>query len=134
MWRIANRAGLVIAALIVWLRADRRSARADYAATSLRPLRPSRRLPSPASAGPCQDHHWIGREVEDTAIGGRGIPWAIAPDGDETRPVAWPRPKGGGRERTTDPAALTHPVPLTPDTRPRRRAAQRLDEGTAANR
>ncbi|CAL9673115.1 hypothetical protein SUDANB105_07666 [Streptomyces sp. enrichment culture] len=47
--------------------------------------------------------------------------------------MAWLRPKGGGTEWTTDPAALTNPAPLTPDTRPSRQETQRLDEGAAAN-
>ncbi|MFJ3310482.1 hypothetical protein ACIPSA_47460 [Streptomyces sp. NPDC086549] len=65
-----------------------------------------------------RDHRWIGREVEDTATGRRGILRAIAPDGDKPRPVAWLRPEGGGTEWTTDPGSLANPAPLTPDSHP----------------
>lgn len=48
-----------------------------------------------------RDHPWMGRDVEDTATGRRGILRAIAPDIDRPRPVAWPMPAGGGTEWTT---------------------------------
>ncbi|MER6332625.1 hypothetical protein ABT298_25515 [Streptomyces sp. NPDC001034] len=63
-------------------------------------------------------HPWIGRTVEDTATGCRGILWALAPDGDDPRPVAWLSPLGGGREWTTEPDALADPAPITPESRP----------------
>lgn len=63
------------------------------------------------------DHKWLGREVEDTETGRRGILRAIAPDVDRPRPVAWLMPQGGGMEWTTDPGALAHPAPRTPDAR-----------------
>ncbi|MFK0112013.1 hypothetical protein [Streptomyces sp. NPDC091217] len=62
------------------------------------------------------DHQWLGREVEDTETGRRGILRAIAPDVEHPRPVAWLMPTGG-MEWTTDPGALDNPAPLTPDTR-----------------
>ena len=65
------------------------------------------------------DHPWIGRAVEDTASGRRGILRAIAPDADQPHPVAWLRPPGGGIEWTTAPGALANPAPLTPDTNPK---------------
>ncbi|MFB7032205.1 MULTISPECIES: hypothetical protein [unclassified Streptomyces] len=63
-----------------------------------------------------REHCWIGREVEDTATGRRGILHAIAPDTDENTPVAWLRPIGGGTEWTTYPTALANPATLTPNT------------------
>ncbi|SFN95619.1 hypothetical protein SAMN04487980_104019 [Streptomyces sp. cf124] len=65
-----------------------------------------------------RDHPWIGREVDDTTTGHRGILRAIAPDTDRPLPVAWLLPAGGGTEWTTDPGALANPAPLTPDTHP----------------
>ncbi|MFF3196711.1 hypothetical protein [Streptomyces misionensis] len=64
-------------------------------------------------------HRWIGREVTDSATGRRGILRAVAPDGDDPRPVAWLAPVGGGREWTTALGALTDPAPITPDSHPR---------------
>ncbi|MFC9484601.1 hypothetical protein ACFTZM_00790 [Streptomyces hydrogenans] len=63
-----------------------------------------------------QKHRWIGREVEDTVTGRRGILTAVAPDGADplARPLAWLRPLGGGTEWTTAPAALAKPSPITP--------------------
>ena len=66
-----------------------------------------------------RDHPWIGRAVEDTATGRRGILRAIAPDVDHSRPVAWLRPTAGGMEWTTDPGSLANPAPLTSDTHPK---------------
>lgn len=63
-----------------------------------------------------RDHKWLGREVEDTATGRRGILRAIAPDVNKPRPVAWLQPEGGGTEWTTEPGSLANPAPLTPDT------------------
>ena len=60
----------------------------------------------------------IGRDVADAATGRRGTLRAIAPDVDQTRPVAWLLPAGGGMEWTTDPGALANPAPITPDTHP----------------
>ncbi|MFE9356359.1 hypothetical protein [Streptomyces olivaceoviridis] len=67
-------------------------------------------------------HPWIGRAVLDTATGRRGILRAVAPlpNSNSTRPVAWPRPAGGGREWTTSLGALSDPVPITPGTHPAR--------------
>ncbi|MET8566153.1 hypothetical protein ABZV75_38430 [Streptomyces flaveolus] len=65
-------------------------------------------------------HPWIGRAVLDTATGRRGVLRAVAPLPDGTRPVAWLRPAGGGREWTTSLGALTDPAPITPDTHPAR--------------
>ncbi|MGW4781464.1 hypothetical protein ACWEPA_33000 [Streptomyces filamentosus] len=63
-----------------------------------------------------QKHRWLGREVEDTVTGRRGILTAVAPDPADprARPLAWLRPLGGGTEWTTTPAALASPSPLTP--------------------
>ncbi|MFC9259330.1 hypothetical protein ACFRFJ_21235 [Streptomyces hydrogenans] len=72
-------------------------------------------------------HRWIGREVEDTATGRRGVLTAIAPDTDDSRPMAWLRPAGGGTEWTTDPAALARPTPVTPSTHPPRKKAPPAD-------
>jgi hypothetical protein len=66
-----------------------------------------------------RDHPWMGREVEDTATGRRGVLRAIAPDGDSTESVAWLAPAGGGTEWTTSPRALSNPAPIAP-TRTRR--------------
>jgi hypothetical protein len=63
-----------------------------------------------------RDHPWLGRTVEDTTTGRRGILRAIAPDGDRPQPVAWLLPEGGGTEWTTDPDALANPAPITPVT------------------
>lgn len=63
-----------------------------------------------------RDHPWIGRNVEDTATGRRGILRAIAPDGNKPGPVAWLLPEGGGTEWTTDPGSLANPAPTTPET------------------
>ncbi|MFC9730718.1 hypothetical protein ACFWGM_08885 [Streptomyces roseolus] len=60
-------------------------------------------------------HPWLGREVEDTATGRRGILRAVTPEGHDPRPKAWLLPPGGGTEWTTDVSALT---PITPVTRP----------------
>ncbi|MFD5454240.1 hypothetical protein [Streptomyces olivaceus] len=38
-----------------------------------------------------REHQWIGQEVEDTAIGRRGILRVIAPDGDRPRRAPGPR-------------------------------------------
>lgn len=61
------------------------------------------------------DHPWIGRNVEDTATGRRGILRAIAPDGAEPRPMAWLLSEGG-TEWTTDPGSLANPAPIAPET------------------
>ncbi|CAL9673100.1 hypothetical protein [Streptomyces sp. enrichment culture] len=66
-------------------------------------------------------HPWIGRDVEDTLTGRRGILRALAPDGDSPRLVAWLRPPGGGVEWTTHPDALANPAPITPGIHPRAR-------------
>ncbi|MFC8856840.1 hypothetical protein ACFT5D_27730 [Streptomyces sp. NPDC057144] len=63
-----------------------------------------------------RSHRWLGRVVEDTATGRKGILRAVAPDIDTPRTVAWLAPVGGGREWTTAPGALANPAPLTPDT------------------
>ncbi|MFF6888723.1 hypothetical protein ACFY9F_36735 [Streptomyces sp. NPDC012421] len=62
-----------------------------------------------------QAHRWLGREVEDTVTGRRGILTAVAPEGADprARPLAWLRPLGGGTEWTTFPAALANPSPST---------------------
>ncbi|MEV6318973.1 hypothetical protein [Streptomyces sp. NPDC051776] len=65
-----------------------------------------------------RDPPWIGRGVADTVSGRRGILRAIASDVDHPRPVAWLRPRRGGTEWTTDPAALADPAPITADTSP----------------
>lgn len=65
-----------------------------------------------------QDHPWIGRNVEDTATGRRGILRAIAPDDGKPHPVAWLMPDGGGTEWTTSPSMLANPAPITPDAHP----------------
>ncbi|MCZ9349063.1 hypothetical protein NGM36_04505 [Streptomyces mutabilis] len=65
-----------------------------------------------------RSHRWIGRVVEDTATGRTGILRAIAPDTDDSRPVAWLAPVGGGLEWTTAPSALANPAPITADTHP----------------
>ncbi|MFF8732769.1 hypothetical protein ACF073_40845 [Streptomyces sp. NPDC015171] len=65
-----------------------------------------------------RDHPWIGRNVEDTATGRRGILRAVAPAPDTKRPVAWLAPTGGGTEWTTSLGALANPEPITPDTHP----------------
>ncbi|MGA5183034.1 hypothetical protein [Streptomyces pseudogriseolus] len=61
-----------------------------------------------------QPHPWIGRDVEDTATGRRGILRAIAPDLNGTKPVAWLHPRGGGPEWNTDPKALADPAAAPP--------------------
>ncbi|UFR07157.1 hypothetical protein KBP30_41200 [Streptomyces sp. Go40/10] len=65
-------------------------------------------------------HPWIGRTVEDTATGRRGILTAVAPPPGTSRPVAWLAPDGG-REWTTSLGALANPGPITPDTHPGQR-------------
>ncbi|AKN75016.1 hypothetical protein QR97_39770 [Streptomyces sp. PBH53] len=64
-------------------------------------------------------HPWIGRTVEDTATGRRGVLRAVAPDPETSRPVAWLAPAGGGTEWTTALGAVANPAPITPDTHPR---------------
>ncbi|MFJ7242979.1 hypothetical protein ACIQWB_38505 [Streptomyces olivaceus] len=64
-----------------------------------------------------RSHEWIGQVVEDTATGRTGILRAIAPDTDAPRLLAWLAPVGGGREWTTDPSMLVHPVPTSPGPR-----------------
>ncbi|MFF8911673.1 hypothetical protein [Streptomyces olivaceoviridis] len=59
-------------------------------------------------------HPWIGRAVLDNETGRRGILRAVAPLPESTRPVAWLRPSGGGREWTTSLGALSDPAPITP--------------------
>ncbi|MFI1507583.1 hypothetical protein [Streptomyces sp. NPDC020597] len=66
-----------------------------------------------------REHPWIGREVEDTATGRRGVLRAIAPDLNGTRALAWLRPATGGMEWTTNPSALDNPAPVTADSHPR---------------
>ncbi|MFF6801170.1 hypothetical protein [Streptomyces sp. NPDC012616] len=66
-----------------------------------------------------REHPWIGREVEDTATGRRGILRAIAPDYNPTHPVAWLQPATGGTEWTTAPDALANPAPVTADNHPK---------------
>ncbi|MEU3862907.1 hypothetical protein AB0F03_37450 [Streptomyces sp. NPDC028722] len=65
------------------------------------------------------DHPWVGREVEDTASGRRGILRAVAPEGDPPRAVAWLRPAGGGTEWTTAVSALANPALIKPETHPK---------------
>ncbi|MGV9690556.1 hypothetical protein ACWDUX_15745 [Streptomyces sp. NPDC003444] len=62
-----------------------------------------------------QKHRWIGRKVEDTVTGRRGILTAVAPDGADSLayPLAW-LCLLGGTEWTTAPAALAKPSPITP--------------------
>lgn len=61
-----------------------------------------------------QKHRWLGREVEDTVTGRRGVLTAVAPDAADprARPLAWLRPLGGGTEWTTPPSALANPSPI----------------------
>ncbi|MFD4392621.1 hypothetical protein [Streptomyces sp. NPDC058495] len=63
-------------------------------------------------------HRWLGRDVEDTMTGRRGILRAVAPEGDDPSPKAWLLPAGGGTEWTTDVSALADPAPITPATHP----------------
>lgn len=66
-----------------------------------------------------RDHPRLGRIVEDTTTGRRGILRAIAPGGDRPQPVTWLIPVGGGTEGTTDPDTLANPAPNTPVTHPK---------------
>ncbi|GHG04134.1 hypothetical protein ACFFSH_39010 [Streptomyces filamentosus] len=63
-------------------------------------------------------HRWLGRDVEDTTTGRRGILRAIAPEGDAPGLRAWLLPVGGGTEWTTEISALANPAPISPTTRP----------------
>lgn len=65
------------------------------------------------------DHPWIGRDVEDTASGRRGILRAIAPDVDQPHLVAWLRPPAAGLSGPPTRGRLANPAPLTPDTNPK---------------
>ncbi|GAB1340868.1 hypothetical protein ACE1SV_74580 [Streptomyces sp. E-15] len=65
-----------------------------------------------------RDHRWLGRTVEDTATGRRGILRAVAPSGTDPRPVAWLAPLGGGLEWTATLGALAEPAVITPTSHP----------------
>jgi hypothetical protein len=67
-----------------------------------------------------QGHRLIGCCVRDTLSGRTGVLRAIAPDGDNPKPVAWLRPERGGIEWTTAPEALEAANSAAPDSGPRR--------------